>query len=441
MKALATSVGLLALLVTFGCGSAVAQQAKLDVRLGKPLMMAAEKQKVFVKVGLTGFDIERKNGARSAINVAIVLDKSGSMSGEKIRRAKEASLMAVDRLGPDDIVSIVAYDSTVQVLVPATKASDRAAIRAGIHRIGAGGNTALFAGVSKGADEVAKFLSRNRVNRVILLSDGLANVGPSSPTDLEALGYGLGKRGMSITTLGLGLDYNEDLMSRLSRASDGNHVFVEQASDLARFFTLEFGEAMAVSAQDVKVKIVCAPGVRPVRVLGRDAEIVGREVHARLNQLIAKHEKDLMLEVEVPAGEVGAAREIVKVDVVYSNMATSSSDTLSSTVRARFTADKSEISRRRDREVMVRAVQLVSNEQNRMALQLRDQGKQQQAQQILQDNAAWLDMNSVTYGSAKLKDLKRQNEEDARNLTPGKWKKRRKVMRREQHRMDALQSY
>ena len=129
MNALNRPAALVALLFTFGCGAAAAQQAKLDVRLSQPVLIAGEKQKVFVKVGLTGFDIARKNGDRSAINVAIVLDKSGSMSGEKIRRAKEASLMAVDRLGPDDIVSIVAYDSTVTVVVPATKASDRDASR------------------------------------------------------------------------------------------------------------------------------------------------------------------------------------------------------------------------------------------------------------------------------------------------------------------------
>src|SRR4029450_1790476 len=90
-----------------------------------------------------------------------------------------------------------------------------------------------------GAAAVRKFLDRQRVNRIILLSDGQANVGPSSPGDLGNLGASLIKEGISVTTLGLGLDYNEDLMTQLARRSDGNHYFIENSSDLARRFGYE----------------------------------------------------------------------------------------------------------------------------------------------------------------------------------------------------------
>ena len=425
-------------LLLAGCASA--QQVRLDVRLAKPVLMAAEKQTTFVKVGLTGFD-RKKNGDQTQVNVAIVLDKSGSMSGEKMRKAKEATIMAIDRLGADDIVSVVAYDSTVRVLVPATKVSDRRLISAGIRRIVPGGNTALFAGVSKGADELRKFLDRNRVNRVILLSDGLANVGPSSPSDLELLGLSLIKEGVSVTTIGLGLDYNEDLMSRLSRASDGNHVFVERPEDLTRFFALEFGDVTSVVAQDVTVRIKCAPGVRPVRVLGRDADIVGQDVTARLNQLISRREKFLMLEVEIPAGEAGEQRQVVEVDVSYGNMVTRATDSLSATVRASYTGSTAEVERRADRDVMVNSVELVSNERNRMAVVARDQGDERRARELLLENARYLDFNATNLRSTRLKDLKSANEDDSKNLKPGQWKRQRKKMRRTQFQFDSQQSY
>ncbi len=432
-------LGLVGMLVALpGCASA--QQVRLDVRLAKPVLMAAKKNTTYLKVGLTGFD-RAKNGDRTKVNVAIVLDKSGSMSGEKMRKAKEATLMAIDRLGPEDIVSVVAYDSTVRVLVPATKVSDRSLISAGVRRIVPGGNTALFAGVSKGADELRKFLDRNRVNRVILLSDGLANVGPSSPSDLELLGMSLIRDGVSVTTIGLGLDYNEDLMSRLSRASDGNHVFVERPDDLARFFALEFGDVTAVVAQDVTVRIKCAPGVRPVRVLGRDADIAGQEVTARLNQLISRREKFLMLEVEVPAGEPGDARDVVEVEVSYGNMVTKATDSLSATVRASYTGSKAEVERRTDREVVVNAVELVANQRNRMAVVARDQGRTREARELLLENARWLDFNATTLKSKRLETLKTSNEDDADNLAPNHWKGQRKKMRRKQFQLDAQQSY
>ncbi len=270
-----------------------AAQVRLDVSLANPVLIAGKKQTTFLKVGLTGFEME-KQARRTPANIAIVIDRSGSMQGEKIKQAKQAARMAVRRLDGNDIVSIVAYDDTVSVLVPATKASDRESILAGINRIEAKGSTALFAGVSKGAAEVRKFLSRDRVNRVILLSDGLANVGPDTPGALGDLGASLVKEGISVPTIGLGLGFNEDLMSQLAQRSDGNHAFVEHSKDLVKIFNYEFGDVLSVVAQEVLITINCRKGIRPIKVLGRPADIAGQRVVATINQLYSNQEKYLI---------------------------------------------------------------------------------------------------------------------------------------------------
>ena len=118
-----------------------AQQVKLDVRLVNPVMMAGEKTKNYLRIALTGFELESAED-RPPVNVALVLDHSGSMGGEKLARAKEAAMTAIDRLSDDDIVSIVLYDSNVTVLVPATKATDRKAIKSKITQVKAGSSTA-----------------------------------------------------------------------------------------------------------------------------------------------------------------------------------------------------------------------------------------------------------------------------------------------------------
>ncbi|MEZ4473643.1 MAG: VWA domain-containing protein [bacterium] len=433
MRTLTVALALLAPL------AAHAESVHLDMRLGTPAVEAGRKQTAYLKVGLTGA-LERKP-TRVPVNVALVIDKSGSMSGDKIRRAKDAALMAIDRLGPDDIVSVVAYDTRVSVLVPATKAGDKESIRDGIARLSPGGNTALFAGVSKGADELRKFFDRNRVNRLILLSDGLANVGPSSPGELAGLGAALGREGMTITTLGLGLDYNEDLMQGLARATDGNHVFVERPDDLVRFFDLEFGEVLSVVAQDADVRIRCEAGVRPVRVLGREADIVGNEVTAQLAQVLARQEKFVLLELELPAGEVGEERPVCQATVSYRNLETRESESREAAVKVRYVATAREAQAAVDRSVMVHAVELVSTEQNRLAVKLRDQGDAEAARRVLNDNAAWLNYNSAYYQAPKLKKLEEQNRDDAKNLDESNWKHRRKVMRRVQHQYDFQQSY
>ena len=138
--------------------------------------------------------------------------------------------------------SVIVYDHHVKTIVPAQSARNVEWIESRIRGIGPGGNTALFGGVSQGASEVRKNLSNRYVHRIILLSDGLANVGPSSPEDLGRLGAALIKEGISVTTIGVGTDYNEDLMARLSQNSDGNTYFVESGRDLPRIFAAELGD-------------------------------------------------------------------------------------------------------------------------------------------------------------------------------------------------------
>jgi len=422
-RALAVTLAALVALAS----AADAAQVALNVGLGTPFLVADKKQAAYLKVGLTGFELTARR--RVPVNVAIVIDKSGSMSGEKIAKAREAAVMAVGKLDGNDIVSVVAYDSTVTVLVPATKVLDKTSIYAGIERLTAGGSTALFAGVGRGAAEVRKFLDKSRVNRVILLSDGLANVGPSSPAELGALGASLIKEGISVTTIGLGTGYNEDLMTQLAQKSDGSHYFAENATDLARLFKGEFGDVLSVVAQEVAVRIRCAAGIRPVRVLGREADIDGETVLTTLNQLYSSQEKYILLEVEVPATPAGRSREVATVTVSYANMATKTTDQLTSTVAVRFTDDPATVAKAENKEVMVAAVEMVATENNKLAVELRDHGKVEEAKKLLKDNVAYLADNATKYNSKRLDRYSQANHEDAQYLDEANWGEQRKRMR------------
>jgi Ca-activated chloride channel family protein len=409
---------------------AEAKQVALDVSMANPLLLAGKKQTTYLKVGLTGFIIDDVS-QRTPVNVALVIDKSGSMSGDKIRNAREAALMAVDRLDSRDIISVVAYSDSVSVLVPATKVSNRTEIRNGINRLEAGGSTALFAGVSKGAAEVRKFLDRNRMNRVILISDGLANVGPDSPGELGDLGASLAKEGISVTTIGLGSDYNEDLMTRLASRSDGTHAFAQHSTDLARIFDHEFGDITSVVAQEITIHIRCANGVRPVRVLGRTADISGRDVNLGLNQLYSNQEKYVMLEVEVPEGREGRSQDIASIEVAYANMETRTQDKLKSDIAVRFTESDREVTEKLNKETMSHAVLQVATDANKRAVELRDKGQIKEAEETLRFNARSLRASAVTLESDDLLQYSQDNDRAADNLT-GDWEVERKKMREEQ---------
>jgi Ca-activated chloride channel family protein len=424
------------------CGfqrAALADRVRLDVGMATTHLEANKKQIGYIKVGLTGFALERER--RTPVNVAIIIDRSGSMSGDKIAKAREAAMMAVDRLNANDIVSVVAYNDTVSVLVPATKVSDKSAIRAGIERLDAFGSTALFAGVSKGADEVRKFLSRDRVNRVILVSDGQANVGPSSTSALAELGESLAKERICVTTIGLGLDYNEDLMTQLARKSDGNSGFANSSDDLVRLMKSEFGDVLAVVAQELSVRIDCAEGIRPVRVLGREADITGNTVRVLINQINAGQEKYVLLEVEVPATRASQTREVAAVTASYANMMTRSTDTLSATTSVRFTDSPAEVERSVNREVMIAVVTQTAVERNKLAVELRDKGRIEEAHAALTDNAGYLKHNASRLDSVALGVYAERNVVDAKNLDDANWGRQRKDMRYMQRSSEAQQSY
>ena len=405
-----------------------ASQVKLDVTPSYGFLKSDEKQTTWIRVGLTGFArVVREQ--RAPINVALVLDKSGSMSGEKIAKAREAAINAVDRLRSDDIVSVITYDTTVTVLVPATKLTDKEYVKQAIRGIGADGNTALFAGVSKGAAEIRKFLDVERVNRVILLSDGLANRGPSSPADLASLGASLKKEGISVSTLGLGLDYNEDLMVQLASRSGGNHQFIQRATELADVFNREFDDVMSVVAQNVKVKITIPEGIRPVRVLGNDAEISGQHISIALSQIYERQDKHVVLEVEIPAGELGSRQQLATVVAKYRNMESGEFDQLTGSATVRFTDSQEKVDASLNPRVLEDVVALVANEQNKLATDYLDAGDLDKCRETLTFNRDYLHENAVRLKSERLRVLSSGNEAQLEQIDRNEPSVARKGMR------------
>ena len=429
----------LLLVIALPAAAVAAEQITLDATLDTPVMLAGDEgavERAFLRVALTGPELAETR--RTPVNLAIVLDRSGSMRGAKLAEARRAAILAIERLRRDDIVSIVTYDSTVHVLMPATRLSDKEDIYRAIRRIQPGDKTALFAGVSKGARELRKFLDAQRVNRLILLSDGLANVGPSSPGELAELGASLASEGAAVTTIGLGLDYNEHLMTRLALASDGNHFFAETAADLERVYQAELGEVLSVVAQDVAVDVTFQGPVRPVRVLGRAADLDGQRLHGRLNQLYSRQTKYFLVEVEIPAGGPRQRRAVADVKISYSTMLRNEAgertetrmrrESQSSQVAVRFTDSAAEIEAARSSRVMASVARQIGTERNRHAMRLRDQGKIEECRQALLDNAAYLEKSARLYGSRWLELDAKRNLEDAANLDPEAWQRQRKRM-------------
>ncbi len=431
--------------------AAHAAQVQLGAELGQSTIDRKSGERVYLRLSLKTL-AARKKEERTPINVALVIDRSGSMSGERLAAAKKGAETALERLASDDTVSLVSYNHEVDVLREAGRfGAQRDALQRAIDRLAASGTTALYAGVKEGGEQVKAHLSDRKVNRVVLLSDGLANVGPSTPRELAELGRELASKGISVSTIGLGLEYNEDLMQRLAAASDGNHVFVERPSDLAEIFDREFGDALSVAARDIIIRIECRPGFTPKRVLGRDADISGSRVTLKLNQLPADNERYVVLELETSPGDAADESEVANIDIEYLDLDDGARASTKAAVRARFTEDAKEAEASVNKSVMSQVTEQIATENSEKAVELRDAGDVAAARKVLEDNALYLNSAKSAFGTgamaapqasiSTLDKLEAKSREAAENLEGESWDRTRKTMRQDQHKSKVQQAY
>ncbi len=446
-----TLAGLGILVLIFGFNARVhAGEVKISGDLGHSIVSSSG-GKVYLRLSLKALAAQREREKRPQVNVALVLDRSGSMQGPRIAAAKEAAEQAISRLGSDDVVALVAYNNQVRTLHAASRLTSHDDLSRKIERLSAGGTTALYAGVKEGGRQVREYLSENRINRVILLSDGLANVGPSSPSELAKLGQELAGDGISVTTIGLGLNYNEDLMQRLALASDGNHAFAESPRDLGRIFDSEFGDTLSIAAQDIEIIIECRIGYKPVRILGRQAKIDGNRIKMKMNQLTGGSERYLVVELDAPSGQPLGEADIASVMVDYQDLDSGQRQQSQLDVRARISADKAEAKESINKPVMSQVAAQIATERNEKAVELRDKGDIKAARKLLKDNARYLATAREDYGQGVgaapaasldvLTELEEDNATASNNLDGEAWTKTRKTMRYKQHKAKRQQAY
>ena len=401
------------------------------------VLEAGATQRIHLRISITGVR-GKSDTQRAPMNVALVIDRSGSMQGARIDGARKAALAAIDRLSPHDIVSVVSYDDKVEVHVPATRASNKAAIKEKIAAITPRGSTAIWAGMQAGADEVRKFYAKDSVNRIILLSDGLANVGPSTPADFIRLGKQLASEGITVSTVGLGLGYNEDLMAKLAASTDGSHAFIQEPADLTGFLNREFDTAQSVVAQELEIRIRCLPGVKPIRSLKREARVEGQSIVYTVGQIADGVEQVLIAEVEVAAGTDGTA-EIAAIDVAYTDLTNGRRETAATSLRAGIgSAARSQASL--DPVVARDVTVLIAREQRDEAMRLRDAGRVEEAQKKFRANEAFVvEQQRKLPNAAAYEPLQREvgaNRSGAQATTASDWDKSRKV----QHDISAINS-
>ena len=236
---------------------------------------------------------------RAALNLSLVIDRSGSMRGPKIQQACEAACFAVENLLPSDRLSVVLFDNRITTLIPSTLATDKQALMAEIRKIRSGGSTALHDGWVEGGTQVSQYLHPNQLNRIILFSDGQANVGETRPDAISNDVHGLAQRGVSTSTLGIGQGYNEDLLAAMAASGDGNFFHIESADQLADIFETELSGLAATVGQRVSLGVEPQNGVKVLDVLN-DFELTNTQRY-KLPNLAVGSPINVVVRLQIPA--------------------------------------------------------------------------------------------------------------------------------------------
>ena len=177
---------------------------------------------------------------RKPLNLSIVIDRSGSMSGQPLEEAKKCASMIVNSLKGTDRISVITYDDNADIIVSSTKAVHKTEILRAIERIRSGGMTDLHSGWLLAAEQVARYKTENSINRVLLLSDGMANTGLTDQYEINSQCSELAETGVTTSTYGLGEHFNERLMVEMGRAGRGQSYYGQKVEDLEDPFREEF---------------------------------------------------------------------------------------------------------------------------------------------------------------------------------------------------------
>ncbi len=250
---------------------------------------------------------------RLPVNVALVLDRSGSMSDErKFTLAREAVEQALRMLHPEDRFSLVVYDTDIDVLARSTSATPDAKRRAlaALSEIGPRGGTDLGGGWLRGCEQVADHVRDEAVSRCLLLTDGLANHGITDRDELAMHAAELRRRGVVTSTFGVGADFDERLLRDMAHEGGGNFYFIEGASQIPALLTGELGEALQVTMRNAAVDISLPHGAeaKPLNRFRHQLTPSTNELRVELGDLAADQEMVVAVGIDFPRGELGRSQ-------------------------------------------------------------------------------------------------------------------------------------
>ena len=315
---------------------------RLDVIPERPCLPVGEVTSLPVLIRLTAPTVPQM--ARKPLNLCLVIDRSGSMAGEKLRRTIASAKFVVERLAATDILSVVQFDERVKVVIPPGPVTDKVHLCRRLDAIHDGGQTNLSGGWLRGAACVRERASTESVesveslesvesprvqerarpdyiHRVILLTDGQANHGITDPAVLVKHAAELTEEGITTTTIGYGEDFNEDLLTALADAGRGNAYHVETADQAPTIFARELEGLLTIAAQNVRVTFTPSRLVRRVDLCSPvEQQRDGKTLTVTVGDLVSEDTRSLLVTLQTDPGSKEGWADLGTVTVTYDDV-------------------------------------------------------------------------------------------------------------------------
>ncbi|MEH2148879.1 vWA domain-containing protein [Nostoc sp.] len=334
---------------------------------------------------LLRFRADIAESPRRNLNLSLVIDRSGSMAGAPLHHALKAAESVVDQLEPDDILSVVVYDDEVDSVVPPQAVTNKSALKNSIRKVRAGGITNLSGGWLKGCEHVKTRLDPQKINRVLLLTDGHANMGIQDPKVLTATSGQKAEEGITTTTLGFAQGFNEDLLIGMARAATGNFYFIQSIDEATEVFSIELDSLRAVVGQNLKVTLELADGVSLVDTLSlaKVSQNDAGQAVLTLGELYEGEDKLLGLSLLISSAQVGdlpVMKLHYSADVVQNDLIQSVSGIVDIVAKVGTVEEAAFAS---TSHIILELSRLTIAKAKETGLNLAEHGKHQEAEQIL----------------------------------------------------------
>jgi len=369
---------------------------RADFVLDYDVLTVEQPQKVYLMARLeSGPAPDSKR--RRPLNLSLVIDRSGSMGGDKIAYTRQAAQFMVQNLGAADTLSVVLYNEHVETLIVPEKVTHKDVIGQRISAIKAKGTTNLSGGWLEGCKHVAENLNSLHLNRVILMSDGLANQGVTSMDKLVAMAKQKLEEGVSTTTMGLGADFNEDLLMAMADAGGGAFYFIESPEVAPQIFQEELQGLLNLVGQNLVVSI--EPMSHVTNVIQMNAYPMhsdGRRTSFRLGDVFGEEVKTLILELSIPAlPDVGHKQiAVLRFDYDELNEAGTEHRTLEMPIFVNV-GPQGQLPASANSEVQKSVLLLKAAQARREAVDAADRGDYKSASQVLKQAADAIEQSAI----------------------------------------------